>query len=158
MKKNRLIGFSLALIVLIADQFSKQEILLWFSAGGENIILTPFLNIIFTWNKGISFGLLRAGSPFAAWGLIALAVGIGLFVFYHLWHSTQRYQVISYGLILGGAVGNIIDRSTYGAVIDFIDFHIFGYHWYIFNIADCAIVIGAVLLVVYMLFFDKIQK
>lgn len=146
---NRTIGLSLAIIILIADQFSKQAVLTWFSTGGADITLTPFLDIIFAWNKGISFGLLRAGSPLASWALIGLAASIGLFVIYQLWQSIQLHQTISYGLILGGAIGNIIDRSTYGAVIDFVHFHIFGYSWYIFNIADCAIVIGAVLLVVY---------
>lgn len=155
MTRNRSIAFLLAIFVLGADQISKQLILSWFSEGGAPLILTPFLNIIFAWNPGISFGLLRAGSWVTSMILVGMALGIVSFVLYNMWKTTRLLSLLSYGLILGGAIGNIIDRSIYGAVIDFIDFHLFGYHWYVFNIADSGIVIGAFLLILDVLFFEK---
>lgn len=154
MKSLRLYGFITALILLVLDQASKQWVLAWFLNDGDQITLTPFLNIIFAWNPGVSFGFLRAGSPQASWALLALAGSLSALVLVWLWHAVDRYQSVCFGAILGGAIGNIIDRWVYGAVIDFIDFHIFGYHWYVFNIADCGVVVGAILLVMQTLFTD----
>lgn len=155
MPKSRSIAFLVAMFILGTDQLSKQLVLSWFAEGGEPIVLTSFLNIVFTWNPGVSFGLMRAGSWVGSMLLVGLAVGIVLFILYNMWKTEVLLPLLSYGLILGGAIGNVIDRSVYGAVIDFVDFHIWGYHWYVFNIADCGIVIGAFLLVVSVLFFEK---
>ena len=157
MKNFRLLGFFMALLLLLTDQITKQLVLAWFAEGGETIRLTPFMNIVFTWNPGVSFGFLRAGSPTASWALFAVAATISAMVTYWLWRSPNRYQALCYGAILGGAIGNIIDRGVYGAVVDFIDWHAFGYHWYVFNIADCGIVVGAILLVVYAFLYEDAQ-
>jgi signal peptidase II len=148
MQTIRILGLMSALIVLILDQFSKQWILSWFMADGHPITLTPFLNLIFAWNPGVSFGFLRAGSPQASMALLALAGSISTLIAVWLWYAKNTYQSILFGAILGGALGNMIDRWKFGAVVDFIDFHVLGYHWYVFNLADCGVVIGAILLVI----------
>lgn len=155
MRSLRIIGFITALVVLVLDQASKQWVLDWFLQDGDRITLTPFLNVVFAWNPGVSFGFLQAGSTQASWALLALAGSLSLLVLVWMWHALDRYQSICFGAILGGALGNMIDRWAYGAVIDFIDFHVFGYHWYVFNIADCGVVLGAILLVLYSLIYDR---
>lgn len=155
MKNIKVFGFSIALLTLIFDQASKQAVLSWFLDGHHQIEVTPFFNIILSANKGISFGMLAAGSTQGVWALIAVACCISFLLSLWIWQAESWFSNICFGLILGGALGNIIDRLIYGAVIDFLDFHVFGYHWYTFNIADCGIVIGAALLVCQLLFTAK---
>lgn len=157
MKHFRLLGITFALLILAMDQLTKQLVLDWFAQGGESITVTPFMNIILAWNPGVSFGFLRAGTAAASWALFALASVISVMVLYWLWQAPNRYQAFCYGAILGGALGNMLDRRAYGAVVDFIDWHAFGYHWYVFNIADCGIVVGALLLVLYALLYDDVK-
>ena len=99
--------------------------------------------------------MLAAGSAYEVWMLIIVAVCISFLLGLWIWQAESRFSSLCFGLILGGALGNVMDRFLYGAVVDFLDFHIFGYHWYTFNIADCGIVIGAVLLVIQMIFSGK---
>lgn len=155
MRNYRFMGLVTALVVLVLDQLSKQMVLSWFYQGGQAVRVAPFFNIILAWNPGVSFGFLRAGSPGASWALALLAAVIGLVVFWWLWNSTEKLHSLCFGAILGGAIGNVIDRSLYGAVFDFLDFHAFGYHWYTFNIADCGVVIGAALLFFDAIFIDQ---
>lgn len=107
------------------------------------ITLTPFLNLVMVWNEGISFGFMHE-SPYARPVFIATSSLITLFLGVWMARSPHRYERIAFALIIGGAVGNIIDRIRFGAVADFFDFHILDYHWPAFNIADSAICIGAV--------------
>ncbi len=140
------LGLVTALAVAVLDQLSKALIVAHFAGsafGGEK--LTPFFNLVFTLNRGISFGLFNA-APGAAglnaflFSLAAAVIVAGLV--YWLKRVSSPMLAIAIGLIVGGAVGNVIDRIRYGAVVDFLDFHLGGYHWPAFNVADSAICIG----------------
>ncbi|WP_010298520.1 signal peptidase II [Candidatus Odyssella thessalonicensis] len=155
MKSLRIIGLICAFVLLVADQASKQAVLHWFYNGGQALTVTPFFNIILAFNRGVSFGMLHADSPYGVYALLTLAVILSFLVGNWLWHAENKIQSICFGMILGGALGNIYDRVAYGAVVDFLDFHVLGYHWYTFNIADCGIVIGAILLLIDLVFLTK---
>lgn len=155
MRYARIIGFSAGLVTLVLDQLSKQLVLSRFFYDYKSIEVTSFFNIILAANKGVSFGLFAADSPYGVWALIAVAACISLLLTVWIWQGETRFAGFCFGLILGGALGNVIDRLYYGAVIDFLDFHLLGYHWYTFNIADCGIVIGTVLLICQTLFSVK---
>lgn len=143
-------GLLLAAVVLAADFGTKQWILALREAGALPIEVTPFFNLVFTWNRGITFGLFNQrgteGVDIGRWLLIGVttAIVVGLLVW--LARAKGRLLVLALGLVIGGAVGNLVDRVRYGAVADFLDFHLMGYHWYVFNIADAAIVCGVGLL------------
>ena len=113
----------------------------------ETIEVTSFFNLLLTHNRGVSFGMFPAGSDAGKWGLIVLALVISGFLIRWLYKSQDLISVIALGMIIGGAMGNVIDRVLIGAVIDFLDFHAFGTHWPAFNVADTAITVGAVTLI-----------
>ena len=155
-KPRLAIGLIVALLVLVADQVSKWLVLhrvfelptpisaeLWHAP----IVVTDFLNLVMVWNRGVSFGLFSDSPDIMRWVLLGLSVVIAVALV--LWlRQTQRLLIgLSIGLILGGALGNAIDRLRFGAVADFIDFHVAGWHWWAFNLADAGISIGVVLLV-----------
>lgn len=138
-------ALGLGLGVLVADQLTKALALAWI-APVQPIAVLPFLNLVLVWNRGVSFGLLGAhGLPASAFIALSLAIAAGLLVW--LWRERHRATALALGAIIGGAVGNVIDRLLHGAVVDFIDLHAAGYHWPAFNIADSAIVLGALALV-----------
>jgi len=144
----REVGMITAALALIADQGSKLYLL--YSAGfmqmspGESIPVLPFFNLVMVWNPGISYGLFPASGLGTAL-LIGLSVVAVVVLSWLLWRSTSRSLAIGYGLIIGGALGNnLVDRLVYGKVADFFHFYGFGYDWYVFNIADVAITLGAV--------------
>lgn len=155
MKNLRILGFFSAFLTLAVDFISKYAALEWFNNGNHALALTPFFNIILAFNRGVSFGMFHADGPSGVYMLLAVAVILSALVGNWLWHSENKTQSISFGLILGGALGNIYDRATYGAVVDFLDFHALGYHWYTFNIADCGITIGTVLLLINLIFYTS---
>ncbi len=139
-----LLGLFVAALVLLLDQLSKQWILWVFSVSGQFIEITEFFNLALVWNTGISFGLLAEHrQPYLLVTAALVIVGI-LLGWLH--KNTCRLTGWGLGLVIGGASGNIIDRVRFGAVVDFLDFHIGPYHWPAFNIADSAIFIGVVLL------------
>jgi signal peptidase II len=152
---RRLLGFMGAIVFLIFDQLSKQAVLDWFYADGGTIAVTPFFNVILAFNRGISFGLFHADSPYGVYVLLAVAIILSALVGNWLWQAENMTQSLCFGAILGGALGNIYDRTVYGAVVDFCDFHVLGYHWYTFNIADCGIVVGALLLLIDLVVLTK---
>jgi signal peptidase II len=154
MSCRRLWALLAMLAILISDQWSKMLILQWFNEHSGKITLTPFLNFVLAWNRGISFSLFQANSIYGMWALIAIAVLISIILIWWIIKAETTFAAVCFAVILGGALGNVLDRLQYGAVIDFIDFHIFGYHWYTFNIADSGIVVGAALLLIQHLFFD----
>jgi signal peptidase II len=140
-------GLAVAATVAILDQLSKAAILSHFAAtglGGER--LAPFFNLALVYNRGVSFGMFNAGAGSGAglnalvFSLVAAAVVIGLF--YWLRRVSSPLLAAAIGLIIGGAVGNVIDRIRLGAVVDFLDFHIGLWHWPAFNLADSAICVG----------------
>ncbi len=119
-----------------------------YGAEGDFIgkVICPNLNAVLVWNRGVSFGLLSSHSTFAPLILSVLAALISLWLFAWLTISVYRHVAFALSLIIGGALSNVMDRLRFGAVVDFIDVHVAGYHWPAFNIADSAIVIGAVIL------------
>jgi signal peptidase II len=138
-------GLALALGVLAFDQASKLW-LIGFLAGGPAIELTPFLNLVLVWNRGVSFGMLGA-ADFGPWPFVALSAVIVAGLAIWLWRLDRLWLALAVGAVIGGALGNVVDRIAYGAVADFLDFHLRGYHWPAFNVADSAIVIGVAAIV-----------
>lgn len=161
------VGFSLALDVFILDQLSKWLILeyvmrkeiqpnaqpvgLWdwimdapsrFPFASREI--TSFFNLTMVWNEGISFGLFHGSG---VWILVGLSLIITVVFSGWMLRSTSWFQTVALALVIGGAIGNVADRLRFGAVADFFDFHVMGWHYPAFNIADCGIVVGIALLV-----------
>lgn len=131
--------------VLALDQASKQLVLQAFAAG-SGVAVTPFFNLVLVWNPGVSFGMLTGLGDAQPALLTAVTLAIAAALFVWLWREERRLPRTALVLVLAGAVGNLIDRVRFGAVVDFLDFHWAGYHWPAFNVADSAIVIGAGLL------------
>lgn len=152
MKKNNitrlLYAVLIALFVIGVDQLSKAWILYDLMNPPSILPIFPFLDIVLTWNKGVGFGLLKAHSIWGALALVGMALGISTVLGIWLWRTTDKLLLISLSMIIGGAIGNIIDRLRFGAVVDFIYVHvyIFGYHFPAFNVADSAITVGVCLL------------
>jgi signal peptidase II len=142
------LGAAAAVTVVALDQLTKWWVVDVIMQPPRQIEITPFLNLVMAWNRGVSFGLLRGDSPWHAYVLIAVAAVIALALSVWLARTTSRLVALALGLIVGGAVGNIIDRLRFGAVADFIDVHAAGLHWPAFNVADSAITVGATILVV----------
>ena len=143
------VGIIAALAVFVADQASKYWVLhvLNLQDIGQ-IVLLPVLNLTMVWNRGVTFGLLNG---FGQWGTAALVgIALAVVVALALWlrQAGSALMAVSIGAIAGGAIGNVLDRLRYGAVVDFIHAHIGGWSWYVFNVADAAIVcgVGALLL------------
>lgn len=138
----------LAAAVILIDQVTKQLIVRNFELY-ESVALLPVLNLTLMHNTGAAFSILSSAAPwfFVA---IAVAVSIGILIWLRRHPDGDRLVAASLALILGGALGNAIDRATRGYVIDFIDAHALGWHWPAFNVADAAIVIGAGLLLLDM--------
>ncbi len=173
-----LVGFSIALDVIILDQISKWFVLEFFIRKehqpntiplslidwittvtprwpATRIEVLPFFNISMVWNEGISFGIF---SDMGVWLLSALSLLItGVFAVW-LTKATGWVQTVALATVIGGAVANVIDRFRFGAVADFLDFHAFGWHYPSFNIADCAITVGIVLLVIDGIFLEPKRK
>lgn len=167
---KRLIGLSLVMDLVILDQISKWLMLEVFlrplaepATEGAGIIdwiaeapdrlapakieVAPFFNIVMVWNQGISFGLFQAGSVAAMWAMVAVALAITIFFGVWLARADRWLPAIAAGMVIGGALGNIVDRLRFGAVADFLDFHAFGWHWPAFNVADAGITCGVALLI-----------
>jgi signal peptidase II len=140
--------------ILILDLASKEWALATIAPVGR-IEVTSFFNLVMVWNHGISFGMLQTDGELGRWLLIALALAICVILVFWLRKEYRLPPTVAIWLILAGAIGNVIDRVRHGAVVDFLDFHAFGYHWPAFNVADSSIVVGAVILVVDSLFGDR---
>lgn len=146
--KNRLfLPLFVIVIIVFLDQLSKTWILYEFENPETVWHIFPFLNIILTWNKGIGFGLLKANDAWQMAFLIMLAAGISAVLGVWISKTTDKLQIVCLSMIIGGAIGNIIDRLHFGAVVDFIfvPVYIFGYRFPAFNIADSAITVGVCL-------------
>ena len=139
-------GLFLAILVLFLDQVSKLAILEWVEPPAAGIAITGFLAIVLVWNRGMSFGLFNVGDPLVPWilGVVAVAVAIGL-----VWWLARAHRwlvIAGLGLVLGGAIGNLVDRLLYGAVVDFVLLHAGRWQWPAFNLADSAITLGVIAL------------
>jgi signal peptidase II len=146
------IGYLIAVNITLIDQITKWWILDSMMQPPRTIPLTPFFNLVLAWNSGISFGLLNNNNDFNALMLSILAIFILVFLHFWLNKAETKQIAIGLGLIIGGAIGNVIDRLVHGAVVDFLDFHLNNYHWPAFNVADSSITIGAIILILESLF------
>jgi signal peptidase II len=143
----------IALIVILVDQLTKIAMSRMFSYGHGREI-TSFFNLVLVFNRGAAFSFLAAAGGWQRWAFTALGVAAALVIGFLLKrHASQKMFCTALSLILGGALGNVLDRLMYGHVIDFLDFHVGGWHWPAFNVADSSITIGAVLLV-----FDELRR
>jgi len=139
------LGTTIAALTLIADQLSKFWMIYVYEITDRGkVVLTPFFDLVIVWNEGISYGLFPQGSRAGQGVLIAIALAATVALMIWLARTTSMLAAISIGLIMGGALGNAIDRALYGAVADFFSLHGFGFYWYIFNLADLAIVVGVI--------------
>jgi signal peptidase II len=139
----------LSLLVILLDQATKAVIESSFELFDVKPIL-PFLEFTLLYNTGAAFSFLAGASGWQRWFFIGLGVIVSIVILYWLKRlepGSQRMLAAGFALILGGALGNVIDRVRYGAVVDFLDFHLAGWHWPAFNVADSAICIGAAFLV-----------
>ena len=137
----------IAVVVILLDQVSKiavSKVL----AYGQSIRVTSFFNLVMAYNKGAAFSFLASEAGWQRYFFTAISIAASLFIVFLLKrHAGQRLFCCALALILGGAIGNLIDRVMYGHVIDFLDFYVRGWHWPAFNVADSAITIGAVMFV-----------
>jgi signal peptidase II len=145
-------GLTFAAVIVVLDQLSKWYVIEVVMNPPRTIEVTPFFNLVMGWNRGVSFGLFNTGSAMAVWLLPALAAAIVVVLTVWLSRVDRLLLGAALGSIIGGAVGNIIDRLRFGAVADFLDVHAMGYHWPAFNLADTMITVGAALLIFDSLF------
>ena len=155
MKKIKIVLF-IILGTILLDQLSKGALLYLITGtvpltgAAWAVVPVPYLmahvcdffNIVFTWNPGTSFSLFRALGEAAPMTLVVATGFIIGIILYYLFRRAKSYEVLPLALIAGGAIGNLIDRVRFGAVIDFLDFHVGGWHWPAFNVADICIVVG----------------
>jgi signal peptidase II len=138
---------SLALLVLIADQFTKVMILGYYRLGDATYV-TSFFNVVRAHNLGAAFNFLASASGWQRWFFTAIGIGAAVFIVWMLRsHPGQRLFSFALACILGGAIGNVVDRGMHGYVVDFLDFHYRDWHFPAFNVADSAITVGAICLV-----------
>ena len=138
-------GAALAVATVVCDQLHKAWMITIFGdTQRPKITVTPFFDLVLVWNPGISYGLFKQNSDAGRWVLIGFAVAAAIALTYWLAQLQTRLAAASVGLIIEGALGNAIDRVHYGAVADFFSFHVSGFNWYVFNLADVAIVAGVV--------------
>ena len=139
-------GLLLAAITVVFDQFTKALVLA-FLEPYQAVEWAPFLSCVLVFNTGISFGLFAGETALLRWVLIGLALAVSVLLTSWLYKEKRLRVASALGLILGGAIGNVVDRIFRHAVVDFLDFHIGGWHWPAFNLADSAITVGVVLYV-----------
>jgi signal peptidase II len=145
MTRHARYGLVLALVIVVLDLASKAWMMAFIQARGGMVDVLPVFKLVEVWNRGMSFGLFSDAG--AKWVLIALAVAISAGVIWWLRAARDWRQGWALGLVLGGAVGNILDRLRFGAVYDFLYFHLGDWYWPAFNLADSAITIGVILLI-----------
>ncbi|PDH18875.1 MAG: signal peptidase II [Pelagibacterales bacterium MED-G44] len=152
-KRIFLIKFLIIFSIFLIDQVSKYYIINIFEFQNEAIYLSSFLNLQLIWNEGIAFGLLSFENDLY-YNLITFVIIIVILILLFLIKNDDQYSYF-YSIIVGGALGNLIDRIRYSSVPDFIDFHISNFHWFVFNIADIFVSLGVICLIVAEIFFNK---
>ena len=146
----REVGLIAAAVALVADQGFKLYML--YGAGfvhmppGQSVPVLPFFNLVMVWNPGVSYGLFPASSPLGTVLLILFQLAAVAGLSWWLWIAGRRPLSVGLGLVIGGALGNLIDRLIYTRVADFFHFYARGYDWYVFNVADAAITFGVIAL------------
>ncbi|MCX7354546.1 MAG: signal peptidase II [Alphaproteobacteria bacterium] len=140
-------GLLIAVFIVALDQASKWWLLELMGRDPRVIEVTPFFNLVLGLNRGVSFGLFDS-AEMGPWPFLLLAAAITVALLVWLAKAGQRWTATALGLIIGGAVGNAIDRVRFGGVVDFLDFHALGRHWPAFNVADSAICIGVIMILI----------
>lgn len=141
-------------IAFLADQISKY----WldgYITTGEVISFGDYFSLVKVWNTGVSFSMFNNYGNFGRIALCLLSLAVCVFLLYWMFQEKNKIKIISLGLIIGGALGNVADRIRFGAVLDFLDFHIADHHWPAFNLADSFICIGAGVLIMLELFYGQ---
>jgi signal peptidase II len=157
------IGLAVAVAAAVLDQASKLWLIFVTDLASHGpIVLTPFLDLVLTRNTGISYGLFPQEGALGQWALFAIKVIATVLLWIWLARASSRLTAVALGLIIGGAIGNAIDRLSYGWVADFVHFHIttasFNFSWYVFNLADVAICAGVAGLIYEMLLGSESAK
>jgi len=149
-------AMGLVLLTLVADQASKEVLLRYvLKAGGIVPVIDDLFRLVVVWNPGVSFGILGGDRSLPPWVLSAVAIAVCIGLFLWLRRTSRVLTGWGIGLVMGGAIGNVIDRARWGAVFDFADFHVRQWHWPAFNVADSAIVIGVGLMLLDSLMGEK---
>ncbi len=154
MSKPFKLGLIVAIVSVAIDQIFKINMVEYMSSHPYGIEVTSFFRLVMVWNSGVSFGMFSGGDTTRLF-LIGISSAISVILLIWLYRSDRKFLSTGIGLVLGGAVGNIIDRIHYGRVADFFDFDLYFMRWPAFNIADIAIVCGVAILLVDSLFFDE---
>lgn len=145
MSPARRLGVIVVLVVFLADQALKLWLLFGLRLAETGpFAVTPFMDIVLAWNRGISYGLFQQGTDIGRWALVVISFVAAVWLGRWMWREQRPLTIVSLALIVGGALGNGLDRAVYGAVVDFVHLHYGSFSWYIFNIADAAIVVGVV--------------
>jgi len=160
-------GFALAASVVVLDQLTKWLILgpfefspaqcRAFSAGCRQVEVLPFFDLTMVWNRGVSFGMFKAESGLGRWVLVAFLTAVAVLLGAWLRRARRPFVAVALGLVVGGAVGNLIDRARFGAVVDFLDFSGLYFPW-VFNLADASITVGAAFLVLEIVLERRIKN
>lgn len=151
-----LFGLIVAVVVVVLDQASKWWILEQVMQPVPHVVeVTSFFNLVLVWNFGVSFGTFAGGGALMPYILSAIAAVIAVCLILWLRQAERRLIALALGFIIGGAVGNVVDRLMHGAVVDFLDFHLAGWHFWAFNVADSGISVGVVLLLIDGLFAGR---
>lgn len=154
-------GVIAAVIVGVLDQASKLWLFFAYDLAAKSPVkVLPVLDLVLTWNKGISYGLFQQDSEMGQWALFGIKVAASVFLWGWLSQAGTRLTALGLGLIIGGALGNAVDRLVHGAVMDFVHLHTpaYGFNWYVFNLSDTAIVAGVALLLYESLLGDRAAK
>ena len=137
------LGAFVGLITLVLDQLSKLALLHWVDIEtAQPIVVNAFFNLVLVWNRGISYGLFQQDSALGRYILLAVSIAATIALLVWMLYTDDKWLGLGLGLLAGGAIGNAIDRAAYGAVVDFVHLHWQGWSWYVFNLADAAIVAG----------------
>ena len=153
--KNLYLNLIILLIVFIFDRATKLYILnLAEVKTSVDVYITPYLNLFLIWNKGIAFGLFSIDGNII-YNSITILIGLIIITILYMMLKNNNIQRYFFALIAGGALGNFYDRVVYSAVPDFIDLHFYGFHWFVFNVADISITIGVFCLILVELFFNN---
>jgi signal peptidase II len=157
------LGLATAAVICAADQATKLWVLRVYDLAGKGAVeIMPYVDFVLTWNTGISYGWFQQEGPFGQWALLALKTIAVTLLWIWLARAGSRASALALGLIMGGAVGNAIDRLAYGAVADFVLLHFetatWRFNWYVFNLADVAIVAGVAILLYESLWGDGAAK
>jgi signal peptidase II len=138
-------GLLIAAIIFVFDQITKYAVLYGLDlATRGKIYVAPFADFVLAMNRGISYGLFPQHGELGRWVLFAIKIGASILFFFWLRRAATPVVAAALGLLIGGALGNALDRALQGAVVDFVALHAFGFRWYVFNLADAAIVAGVV--------------